>query len=248
MAPVFGRAQPPRRMLAALPTIALLTIVLGGCTLKHPVTNLVTGKELFVSKCGVCHTLSHAGTNGAIGPNLDDAFRQDRADGVKSTSIQGLVDYWIQYPNSQGVMPARLYTGQHAQDVAAYVGAVASVPGQDTGALAQAGAVQGTSAAAGKQVFTGIGGCGSCHTLSAAGTTGTVGPNLDTRLRSDCALPASKKIRGATLPKCIHTAITDPYAFLPSGYPAGVMPSNFSTKLKPNEITALVNFLQTAAK
>ena len=60
---------------------------------------------------------------GQVGPNLDDAFRQDRADGEKSTSIQGLVDYWIQYPNVQGVMPAGLFKGQDAQDVAAYVGA-----------------------------------------------------------------------------------------------------------------------------
>lgn len=237
-----------RRILWALVPLALLTTALGGCTLKHPVANLVTGKELFTSKCGVCHTLGHAGTTGAIGPNLDDAFRQDRADGVKSTSIQGLVDYWIQYPDTQGVMPARLFTGQQAQNVAAYVGAVAAKPGQDTGALAQAGAVQGISAAAGKQVFTGIGGCGSCHTLAAAGTTGTVGPNLTVRLRSDCSLPASKKIRGATLTKCIHTAIVDPYAFIPSGYSAGIMPSDFSTKLKPNEITALINFLDSATK
>lgn len=145
-------------------------------------------------------------------------------------------------------MPAGLYTGQDAQNVAAYVGQVAAIPGQDTGALAQAGAVQGTSAAAGKQVFTGIGGCGSCHVLAAAGTTGTVGPSLDTRLRSDCALPASKKIRGATLQQCIRKAIVDPYAFLPSGYASGIMPNNFGTKLKPNEVTALVNFLSSAAK
>ena len=67
-------------------------------------------------------------------------------------------------------------------------------------------------------------------------------------MRSDCALPASKTARGATLAKCIETAIVKPYAFLPSGYAAGVMPSDFGTKLKPNEITALVNFLSTAAK
>lgn len=236
----------PARVLAAL----LVVGALGGCAtaLKHPTANLSRGKELFSAKCGSCHTLAHAGTSGTTGPNLDDAFRQDRADGVKSTSIQGLIDSWIQYPNSQGVMPARLLTGQDAQDVAAYVGLVAAIPGQDTGALAQAGAVQGTSPAAGKQVFTGIGGCGSCHTLSAAGTTGTVGPNLDTRLKSDCALPASKKARGASLDQCIKTAIVDPYKFIPSGYSSGVMPNNFGTKLKPNEITALVNFLSTAAK
>ena len=50
------------------------------------------GKELFVNKCASCHTLAHANAQGTVGPNLDDAFRQDRADGVKSTSIQGLVE------------------------------------------------------------------------------------------------------------------------------------------------------------
>jgi mono/diheme cytochrome c family protein len=239
---------PVKRALPRLAVLLVATGGLGGCALKHPTAELSKGKTLFLAKCGSCHTLAHAGSTTSIGPNLDDAFRQDRADGVKSTSIQGLVDYWINYPDSGGVMPPRLLTGQDAQDVAAYVALVAAIPGQDTGLLAQAGAVTGTSAAAGKTVFTGIGGCGACHTLGAAATTGTVGPNLDTRLRSDCALPASQKIRGATLAKCIQIAIIKPYAFLPSGYAAGVMPSNFSTKLKPNEITALVNFLESSAK
>ncbi|HWE33710.1 MAG TPA: cytochrome c [Solirubrobacteraceae bacterium] len=229
---------------------AAASVLLGisGCSLKHPSANIVAGKALFVAKCGACHTLRRAGTTTDIGPNLDDAFAQDRADGVKSTSIQGLIDYWIQYPDTEGVMPADLYKGQQAQNVAAYVAAVAARPGVDSGQLAQAGAVTGTTAAAGKQVFTGPGGCGSCHTLAAAGSTGTVGPNLDARLRSDCASAASKKIRGATLADCIKTAIIKPYAYLPSGYPANVMPSDFSTKLKPNEITALVNFLSSEAK
>jgi len=128
--------KPPR--LAALVLAAAGLTAIGGCTVKHPTANVVHGKQLFVSKCGSCHTLSHAGTSGSVGPNLDAAFRQDRRDGVKSTSIQGLVDYWIQYPNLQGAMPAKLFTGQAAQDVAAYVGQVAAQPGQDTGALATA--------------------------------------------------------------------------------------------------------------
>lgn len=32
---------------------------------------------------------------------------------------------------------------------------------------------------AGKAVFLGASGCGSCHTLADAGTSGTIGPNLD---------------------------------------------------------------------
>src|ERR1700729_3863076 len=154
-------------------------LAVAGCGVKHPTANLVSGKVMFQKSCGSCHTLAHASTSGTTGPNLDDAFAQDRVDGVKSTSIQGLVDYWIRYPNTQGVMPQMLLKGQDAQNVAAYVAAVAAKPGLDTGALASAGGVSGTSAAAGKQVFTGVGGCGSCHTLAAAGTTGTVGPNLD---------------------------------------------------------------------
>jgi uncharacterized cupredoxin-like copper-binding protein len=116
----------------------MMLVALAGCAVKHPTANLVTGKQLFVSKCGSCHTLAHAASNGVVGPNLDDAFRQDRADGVKSTSIQGLVSFWIKYPSAQGAMPAGLYGGQKAEDVAAYVGRVAAIPGQDTGALATA--------------------------------------------------------------------------------------------------------------
>jgi mono/diheme cytochrome c family protein len=30
------------------------------------------GKQIFTSNCGGCHTLADAGTNGQVGPNLDD--------------------------------------------------------------------------------------------------------------------------------------------------------------------------------
>jgi cytochrome c oxidase subunit 2 len=105
-----------------------------------------------------------------------------------------------------------------------------------------------TSPAAGKAVFTGTAGCSGCHTLAAAGATGTIGPNLDQRLHSDCATAQSMKLRGATLDECIHTAITDPYKYIPSGYQAGVMPSNFSQRLTATQIQALVNFLSSVTK
>ena len=109
---------------------------------------------------------------------------------------------------------------------------------------------QGTGAAQaqGKAVFTGSAGCGSCHTLAAAAATGTVGPNLDVRLRTDCATAASKRARGATLQQCISTAITKPYAYLPSGFQAGIMPANFAQSLSPTQIKALVSFISGAAK
>jgi mono/diheme cytochrome c family protein len=245
MPPVLSRLP---RSLAVAALGALVLVLLAGCAVKHPTANIVQGKVLFTSKCGSCHTLAHANTSGTTGPNLDDVFARDRIDGVKSTSMQGLVSYWIQYPNNQGVMPAGLYKGQKAEDVASYVAAVAAKPGKDTGALASAGGVTGTTPAAGKQVFTGVGGCGSCHVLADAGTSGVTGPNLDKDLKANCASAQSKKVRGSTLTQCIHTAIVKPYAYIPAGYKAGVMPSNFDTTLKSNEITALVNYLSKAAK
>ncbi|MBV8735597.1 MAG: c-type cytochrome [Solirubrobacterales bacterium] len=136
--------------------------------------------------------------------------------------------------------------------------AQAGVPGAGSGALATGGQGSQTGAgsssagaaspAAGKALFTGSAGCSACHTLAAAGATGTVGPNLDQRLKSDCSLPASEQIRGATLTQCITTAITKPYAFLPSGYRAGVMPSNFAQTLTPTQIQSLVSFLASVTK
>ncbi len=130
-------------------------------------------------------------------------------------------------------------------------GAAPGIPGSGTAppsTSSSSSSAAATTPAAGKAVFTGSAGCSSCHTLAAAGATGTVGPDLDARLRSDCANPASQKIRGATLKQCIMTAITKPYAYLPSGYHAGVMPSNFAQTLTPTELQALVNFLASVAK
>jgi cytochrome c553 len=50
----------------------------------------------------------------------------------------------------------------------------------------------GGDAAAGEQIFASAG-CGSCHTLAAAGTNGTVGPNLD-----DAKPPASLVVERVT--------------------------------------------------
>jgi cytochrome c oxidase subunit II len=132
-------------------------------------------------------------------------------------------------------------------------GSSASPGSASTGAGGGGGSASGgggasTSAAAGKALFTGDSGCGGCHTLAAVGSSGTTGPNLDTRLKSDCASAASKKVRGATLQQCIQTAIVKPYAYLPSGYSAGIMPSDFGQRLSSDQIQSLVNFLAGAAK
>jgi cbb3-type cytochrome c oxidase subunit III len=136
----------------------------------------VRGEELFKQECGSCHTLTAAGTAGIVGPNLDDAFAPDRAQGFEESSIQQLVAGQIKFPvtsPSTGApgMPADLVTGDDVDDVAAYVASVAGKPG------AAPPPPEDGQVADGKAVFTET--CAGCHTLADAGTTGTVGPNLD---------------------------------------------------------------------
>jgi mono/diheme cytochrome c family protein len=37
-----------------------------------PLKSSGKGQQVFTENCGSCHTLSRAGTNGQVGPNLDD--------------------------------------------------------------------------------------------------------------------------------------------------------------------------------
>jgi len=122
-------------------------------------------------------------------------------------------------------------------------GAGASQPGTQTTSTTPApSSSSATTPAAGKAVFTGSAGCGSCHTLAAAGTTGTVGPNLGTR-----PVPDSKK-RGLPLKQFIFESITKPNAFISPGFQPNIMPQGFSQQLSSTQIQALVDFIASATK
>ena len=142
------------------------------------------GQQLFSQKCAACHTLAAANAAGTIGPNLDDAFATARKQGYADSSIENVVLDQIRLGSGQVAtyttnkklttqtpMPANLVTGQDARNVAAYVASVAGT-GSSTSANP---ASLGTN---GEAIFKGSG-CAGCHTLAAAGATGTVGPNLD---------------------------------------------------------------------
>jgi mono/diheme cytochrome c family protein len=73
-------------------------------------------------------------------------------------------------------------------------------------------------------------GCGSCHTMKAAGATGTIGPNLDKELTAD---PAS----------ATRESIVDPNNEIIPGYSANVMPTNYGTAFTSQELDALVNYV-----
>jgi uncharacterized cupredoxin-like copper-binding protein len=130
------------RLRAALAAIAAIGVALAvsACSTEGGGGNvdLVAGKKLFVQKCGACHVLDRAQTKGTTGPNLDQAFQQSLKDGMERSGIRGAVHGWILHPNQNGVMPAKLVTGQDAYDVAAYVARSVAAGGKDTGLLATA--------------------------------------------------------------------------------------------------------------
>jgi mono/diheme cytochrome c family protein len=191
---------------------------------------------MFVPRCGSCHVLADAGTAGTIGPNLDDAFAQSRADGMKTSTFAQVIHdqilFPIEHPSSgKPGMPGPDSTlpecsdvegggfcvesqEEAATDIAAYVGAVAG-----TGAVAAPAPSAG--ATSGKQIF-GTAGCAGCHVLADAGSTGTVGPNLD-QAKPSKALAVDRVTNGR-----------------------GQMPS-FKGKLSDKQIQAVADYVASVA-
>jgi mono/diheme cytochrome c family protein len=213
----------PIRPLLVLAALAALALPASGCGTSNADT--ARGRVLFIQKCGVCHTLAEAGTTAQIGPNLDDSFAAAREAGEGGDTVEGVVKAQVEFPRPSNddpavSMPADVVTGQDLEDVAAYVGLYAGVPGA---------APPKVPGGPGAQVFANNG-CGGCHTLAAAKTGGVTGPNLDEVLPGQSAA-------------MVEESIVDPNAHLAKGYPANVMPANFGTIIKSQEIEQLVEYL-----
>jgi mono/diheme cytochrome c family protein len=89
----------------------------------HLTKNEVKGRELFASSCALCHTLKAVNSVGRIGPILDirvpeEPTLQAREELVLNTILQGRA-------LGAGNMPAKLYEGAEAKDIAQFVAAVA---------------------------------------------------------------------------------------------------------------------------
>jgi cytochrome c6 len=157
--------------------VALAVLALVGCGtegLANENADVAEGKLLFTQRCGGCHTLREAGTRGSTGnpaggPNLDHAFAASRAEGYDPSTIREVVLDQIAFPVPP--MPADLVEGAQADAVAAYVADVAANPKAKVAFPAGAGGNDP------KLLFQSN--CGTCHTLADAGTTATIGPDLD---------------------------------------------------------------------
>ena len=209
---------------AAVAVVALLS----GCDLNEN-ADTAKGRQLFIDNCGTCHFLKEAGTTGVQGPDLDAAFANARAEGMDQDTIEGVVTDQISHPrdtdpDSPTYMPPELVTGQDADDVAAYVGSVAGVPGIEP-PTAPGGP--------GGQVFANNG-CGSCHTLAIAGSVGAVGPNLD------------EGLQGQT-PAQIEDSIVAPNDDITKGFQPNIMPDNYGDTIEAKDLKELVDFLHENA-
>jgi cytochrome c2 len=248
---------------SAAAALAVLAFAAAGCAsgtggVVASSADKARGKQLFLSgengkpACAACHTLAEAKAAGKLGPDLDASFRPGRKQGFKESTIRQVVADQIKFPGNYGVkgptMPKDLVTGDAVDDVAAYV---AYVAGQKNVSVTASAAPQTTTTQAettppsgggdveaGKKAFA-DNGCNSCHTLTAAGSNGTIGPDLD-KLKT-YASAANKP-----LDAFIRESIVDPNAYVEKGYPKNVMPS-FSS-LPKGTVDALVAFLAASAK
>ncbi len=88
----------------------------------------------------------------------------------------------------------------------------------------------GEEGGSGAQIFTSSG-CGSCHTLAAAGSTGEIGPDLNEFLAPDDDTAG------------VEVMIVEPDTELAEGYPPNVMPQNYGQTLSKPEVQQLAEYL-----
>ncbi len=217
------RLPTPIRLLLTFAALVAVVAAVSGCGTSTG--DKTRGRQLFTADCGTCHTLAQAGSAGVQGPNLDDAFASAREVGMNSATIEGIVKAQVESPRPENgdpavSMPRHIVEGQDLDDVAAYIGSVAGVPGIKPPEV---------PGGAGAQVFANNG-CGACHTLAAAKSTGTTGPNLDENL-------------GGQSEAMIEESIVEPEAVITPGYQGGIMPQEFGEKLSKEELKQLVEYL-----
>jgi mono/diheme cytochrome c family protein len=214
--------------------------------------DLSAGKQLFVSKCGGCHRLQDAGTQGQQGPDLDGAFAGVRQQHFRESTIKQVV--YDQIYHAAAPMPQKLVTGADAASVAAYVASVAGSGSAKEGAAptltettesggegggggagtAGGGATQGAS------LFESYG-CSGCHSLNGAKLTG---PPLDGLAGAKVKLAGGEIVTADDA--YLLRSIVEPDADIVQGYPKGIM----SATIRPHSVPqakakALVAFLKS---
>ncbi len=156
---------------------------------SFPTGDATAGKAVFASAgCVGCHTLKAANAHGTVGPNLDQAkpdltliLTRVYFGAGAMPSFKGQLS-----PKQMADVAAFVYSSTHGGAAPPATTTETTTPATTTAtstttpttATTTTAPSGGGNAAAGKQVFE-TAGCANCHTLSAANSHGTVGPNLD---------------------------------------------------------------------
>jgi cytochrome c2 len=249
-----------RTLLTAAPVAAAAT-VLAGCGTGgiSKGGDPSAGKALFIAGCGSCHTLMDAGTQGTIGPNLDNAFGADRRQGFKESTIQQVVRDQIEL--AVAPMPANIYRGSDAESVAAYVAKCAAWTGSapcvaasqpppppttspppppppPTGTTAPPPPPSKGDAVHGKALYTSLG-CIGCHSLN--GTKGA-GPTFKGLGGSQVKLTDGTTVTADDA--YLLESIEDPDKQIVSGFAPGIMSSVIKAgQVSPSDAADLVAFI-----
>jgi cytochrome c2 len=210
--------------------------------------DLSRGKQLFTTKCGGCHRLADAGTQGTTGPDLDGALAGPRRQNFKLSTIKQVVYDQIYHPAPAGLMRPKIVTGADAASVAAYVASVAGTgagkegaPPTTTGTVAAGGGGGGGGLAAqGAKLFQSLG-CSGCHSLTGAKLTG---PHLNGVYGSKVQLSTGETVTANDA--YLFESIRDPDKQIVKGFPKGVM----SATIRPGSVPvakarALVAFIKS---
>ena len=81
-------------------------------------------KTLFQQNCGSCHTLGRAGTDGIVGPDLDELLGQGAPE-ANRTRVLNAIENGFNTDDFDGYMPAGIVQGEDAEEVADFVARVA---------------------------------------------------------------------------------------------------------------------------
>ena len=215
-----SRRSPPRSLApAASPSWPPLVLALAGCGAGGPADESEAaaaeraGKQLFIQKCGGCHTLEgrpeRAGRSGRTSTTRsppherglrrgDDPRGRPRADRFPIAPMPE--------PDSPQMFPSKDYTdAEREASQTAIAMYVAQVAGNRAGDRPGAAARWRYVRVGPKGLFTQN--CGGCHTLAAAGTSGQVGPNLDQAHRHS---PASRSRSTRVAAGCRRSRVSSP--------------------------------------
>lgn len=253
--------MPVRRLFGPAAALAVVFVAAGcGTGGLSKGGDVSAGKALFIDKCGSCHTMADAGTQGTIGPNLDNAFGPSRQQGIDEITIQQVVRDQIELATPP--MPTNLVRGADADSVAAYVAKCAGwtkptpcatassptppppPPPPTSTATTTTGTTTttegGGDAAKGKELYTSRG-CQGCHTLDGTKSAGPTFKGLagrETKLADGSTVTADDAY--------LLESIVDPDKQVVAGYAPGIMTS----VIKPGQVSRedaanLVAFIKT---